>query len=178
MAEPTVGSPSRAVRAGVGAAVAVVVAVSAHAAAHGGFDPRWVGWTFLALLGPSWWAAGRRRSWAALAASQLAGQQLAHVVLGTAGPDAVATGHLVPTDAMLYAHLLGAALSATWLLWGERRAWAAARRWAAGVLDIPAADAPPPAEPVPARITLPGRARPETLRHAVVRRGPPVPADA
>ena len=53
--------PSRALRAALGAAVAVVVAVSAHAAGHGELDPAWAGWTFLALLGPSWWAAGRRR---------------------------------------------------------------------------------------------------------------------
>ena len=110
--------------------------------------------------------------------SQLAGQQLAHLVLSAAGSDAGAAAHLVPTDVMLYAHLLGAGLSATWLLWGERRAWAAARSWVVGVLD---AHRPPPA-PVPplARVGVraPGRPRRDALRHAVARRGPPASTTA
>lgn len=168
----TVVASARTGRAGLGAAVAVVVATCAHAAGHGSVDLRSSAWTFLALVGPAWWAAGRRRGWGALALSQLAGQQLAHVVLGFTASGSGTTGHLVPPDAMLYAHLLGAALSATWLLWGERRAWAAARRWTVRVLDVPG---PVPAPPPRARTetaTLRGRCD-DVLRHTVVRRGPP-----
>ncbi len=159
-------------RAGLGAAVAVVVATGAHVAGRGGVDLQSAAWTFLALIGPAWWAAGRRRGWGALAVSQLAGQQLAHLVLSTTGSDAGTAGHLLPTDVMLYAHLLGAALSATWLLWGERRAWTAARRWIAALLDAPGRTTapPPPVRPEP---VTPGGRRGDVLRHALVRRGPP-----
>jgi hypothetical protein len=166
--DPTVASPSRALRAGSGAAVAVVVAAGAHAAGRGGVDLQSAAWTFLALIGPAWWAAGRRRGWGALVVSQLAGQQLAHLILSTTGP----AGHVLPIDVMLYAHLLGAALSATWLLWGERRAWTAARRWIAGVLDAPGR-VPDPPPPTRTDAAAPGGRCGDVLRHALVRRGPP-----
>jgi hypothetical protein len=164
--------PSRALRAGLGAAIAVGFAVAFHAAAHGGVAATSATYVFLALLGPSWMLAGRERSWWMLALTQLGGQQVAHVVLSALAPDAA---HLVPADLMLYAHLVAAALSALWLWRGERQAWAAARRLVAAVLhrvEIPAAR--------PARTPIPPRAAegPHSLllRHAVLRRGPPLMA--
>lgn len=161
--------PSRALRAGLGAAIAVGFAVSFHATAHGAVSATSAACVFLALLGPSWSLAGRERNWYSLTLTQLGGQQIAHVVLSAHAPD----GHLIPADLMLYAHLAAAALSALWLWQGERRAWAAARRLVAAVLHHVLVLAPRPApKPVPS----PAAERPRALvlRHAVVRRGPPL----
>lgn len=164
-------SPPRALRAGAGAAVAVGVAVAAHRVGHGHVDVGAAAWTFLALAGPAWWLARRQRSWSALALTQLGGQQAAHLVLSAATP--MAHQH-VPPDAMLLAHLLAAALSAAWLVRGERRAWTALRRVAREVLRrILGAPRPPLrlAEVVaPADVPRPVE---RLLRHAVGRRGPP-----
>ncbi len=171
MPDPAAAPPPRALRAGLGAAVAVGIAVAAHAAGDGRVDAAGAGWTFLALVGPSWWLARRRRGWAALALTQLAGQQIAHVALSVGGS---AGAHLLPADVMLYAHLLGAAVSAWWLVRGERRAWAAVRRWAAVVLH-PAPSGPARPHAVAVRVPTPSRTGPRALRHVVVRRGPPLP---
>lgn len=168
-------TPPRALRAGAAAAVAVGVAVVAHGLGHGGVDAGAAAWVFAGLVGPSWWLARRERSWGALALTQLAGQQFAHVVLGAA---TVGGAHLLPMDLMLYAHLAAAALTGAWLRVGERRAWAAARRL--GQVLLPVLDACPltrPPGPAPLAVA-PVAARPRTLllRHTHARRGPPVPA--
>ena len=58
------------------------------------------------------------RGWGA----QLGAQQAVHIALSmsTGG-----SGH-VPQDLMIYAHVLAAALTGSWLRCAERRAWAAA----------------------------------------------------
>ena len=103
---------------------------------------------------------------------------MVHTLLSRAG-DAVEPG--LPVDVFLYGHVLAAVLVAVWLRRGEQRTWAAARRatrmvaawWARlvvllghGELPYPVA-APIVVSPVP----VPGR---PLLRHAVVRRGPPL----
>jgi hypothetical protein len=154
----------------------VLAAAGAHAACGGTVDLTGAGWAFAALAGPAWWVTGRERGWAMLAGAQLAAQQVAHVAM--AGPAAdVHAGGLLPMDLMLYLHLAAAALAAVWLRIGERRAWAAARAVlricvlvVAGplpVVGVPSTRCP--AAPV-------ARVRSALLRHALARRGPPVPA--
>jgi hypothetical protein len=163
--------PSGALRAGLAAGTAVGVASAAHGAGHGEFAVVGAVGAFVALLGPAWWLTRRERSWGAHALTQLAAQQAVHAALSvTAG----GSGHL-PNDLMLCAHLLAAALTGYWLRWGERRAWAAARRLLGGVLPprppTPRTAAPPPAVPAAAN-----RPPALVLRHTLARRGPPVPA--
>ncbi len=170
-------SPPRALRAGVGAAVAVGFAAVAHRVGHGQVDVGAAAWTYALLIGPAWWLARRQRSWGALAVTQLGGQQVAHLVLAAARPAAEAhheTSH-VPADAMLLAHLAAAALSAVWLVRGERRAWRALRRAFVTVLRRILGTPRPPLRAA-ARRTSGGVPRPvDGLRHVVSRRGPPRP---
>lgn len=164
--------PPTAFRAGLAAAVAVLVAAAAHAAAGGAVDLAGAGWTFAALTAPAWWLNRRERGWTVLAVAQLAAQQVAHVVL--AGP-----GHphgLLPMDLMLHVHLLAAALSAVGLRLGERRAWAASRAVVHTCLLLVTSPAPVSAPPAPRSadpIVAPATA---LLQHVVARRGPPHPA--
>lgn len=174
MLTPTADRPPRALRAGLAAALAVLAAMAAHTAGNGQVDPAGAAWAFAALVGPAWWLAGRRRGWSAIALTQLAGQQVAHLAMSTsaeAGPAHDPAG----SDLMLYAHLAAAALAGTWLWVGERRAWAAVRR----VLLVCAA----PPSPEPPSTTgqapfPPVRRHPDLgrLRHSLARRGPPRPA--
>ena len=113
-----------------------------------------------------------------IAGAQLAGQQVVHTLLSSA-TDVAAPGP--PVDAFVYGHVLAAALVAACLRRGEQRVWALARRAAhtlallwRRVLDLLSLGEPPrPHEVPPAPPTLPVP-RPPLLRHAVVRRGPPV----
>lgn len=167
--------PGRALRAGAAAAVAVVVAGLAHRAGGGTVDLTNSGWVFAALAGPAWWLAGRERGWILLALAQLAGQQAAHVVLTRPG-DVHGDG-LLPMDLMLHVHLAAAAVAALWLRWGERRAAAALREVVRSVLLAVAGVPVPVAPAVPVRPAPPAVAVPALLlRHALARRGPPVPA--
>jgi len=164
------GSP-RVVRAGLGAAVAAGVAVAAHAAGHGQVDAVGAGWAFVALVGPSWWLARRRRGWGVLALTQLAGQQIAHLMLSVG--DAVVP-HAVPADLMLYGHLLAAAVSAWWLMRGEPRAWAGLCRWVMALLRATALRLPSAPVVAALRQQRPASHDPRGLRHVVIRRGPPL----
>ena len=170
--------PHRLARALVLTCVAVAVGAAAHLLGRGAVDPIALAAAFPLLLGLSWPLTDRERGWLPIAGAQLAGQQVVHTLLSRAG-DAVEPG--LPVDVFLYGHVLAAVLVAVWLRRGEQRTWAAARRaarlvaawWARlvvllghGELPYPVT-APNAASPVP----LPGR---PLLRHAVVRRGPPV----
>jgi len=158
--------------------VAVAVGAAAHLLGRGAVDPIALAAAFPLLLGLLWPLTDRERGWLPIAGAQLAGQQVVHTLLSRAG-DAVEPG--LPVDVFLYGHVLAAVLVAVWLRRGEQRTWAAARRaarlvaawWARlvvllghGELPYPVT-APNAASPVP----LPGR---PLLRHAVVRRGPPL----
>ncbi|MCO1660160.1 hypothetical protein [Pseudonocardia humida] len=168
-------TPPRALRAGLAAGLAVAAAVLAHAAGGGSVDPGGAAWAFAALVAPAWWLARRERGWGAIALTQLGAQQLVHVLLSNAGEHAAHGAHvLVGADVMLYAHLAAAALTGAWLRWGERRAWAAVRRFLLVVLPHlpPVGAAPAVGLPCPP-VQHPAGA---LLRHAAPRRGPPVPA--
>jgi hypothetical protein len=133
--------PSGAARAGLAAGTAVGVAAAAHGIGQGQVNLLGVAWATAALLGPAWWLSRRERSWSAHALTQLAAQLAVHAALSGSASEAA---H-VPNDLMLYGHVVAAALTGCWLRWGERRAWAAARRLVSGVL--PTRPVPPPPAP-------------------------------
>lgn len=169
----------RVARAGVSAAAAVGLGMAGHALAGG--SPTLLGALLAALsvFVPSWLLAGRERGWSVIAVVQVAGQQVVHPLLVTASgaPEPSA----LPHDMMFFLHVVGALVMAVWLRLGERRAWAATRRlvarlvlWLSRLLATPPAPVPTPPRaqdgpPVP-------RPRPVLLRHALSRRGPPLPA--
>lgn len=170
--------PLRLLRAGASAAAAVVLGLAGHLAAGGAFTLAGTLLAFAAVLAPSWLLAGRERGWILIAAVQVGAQQVIHPLLAGVAPEPAA----LPHDVMFFLHVLGALAMATWLRLGERRAWAAARRLAARIVTWAVrflAGAARPAGPVvrrrPSRgvVALPAAV---LLRHAVVRRGPPLPA--
>jgi hypothetical protein len=160
-------------RVGFAAGLAVLAACLAHAAAGGPVDVAGAAWAFVGLLGPAWWLARRERGWGAIVLTQLGAQQLAHLVLAASAASAGHAGHVATSpDLMLYAHLVAAALAGAWLRAGERRAWAAVRRFLLVLV-------PPPALPWAAGLVRPAPRPPvaavgaRLLRHAMARRGPP-----
>lgn len=173
---PGGGVPHRLVRALASAAAATILGLAGHLLAGGAFT---VAGTLLAVavvLVPSWLLAGRERSWTFIAAVQVTAQQVIHPLLVGVAPEPGA----LPHDVMFFLHVLGALAMATWLRHGERRAWSAARRlagrvvaWAVLLLTGAPVPAGSVARPRPARaVALPAAV---LLRHAVVRRGPPLP---
>jgi hypothetical protein len=153
--------------------LAVGAAMLAHSAGNGNVDAAGAAWAFALLAGPAWWLGRRERGWGVIALTQLAAQQLAHLALSASGGEHA--GHLVSADLMLYAHLAAAALAASWLRLGERRAWAAAYRFLLVLAPMPAIPpGVPSAPPIPrGPVRRPGEV---LLRHALARRGPPLPA--
>ena len=170
--------PQRLQRALVLTCAAVVVGVAAHLLGGGTVEPVAVAAAFPVLLGLSWPLTHRERGWLPISGAQLAGQQVVHTLLSSA-TDAAAPAP--PVDAFVYGHVLAAVLVAVCLRRGEQRVWALARRAAhtlallwRRVLDLLSPGEPPrPHEVPPTPPTLPVP-RPPLLRHAVVRRGPPV----
>jgi hypothetical protein len=169
--------PHRFLRALALTGAAIAVGAAAHLLGGATVVPAALAVAFPVLLGLSWPLTGRERGWLPIAGAQLAGQQVVHTVLDRFG-EAVESG--LPVDLFLYGHVAAAALVAVWLRRGERRTWAAARRaarlvarWWARLLVLLRRGTPPrPAQPVAAPEPL--AHRPPLLRHAVVRRGPPV----
>jgi hypothetical protein len=169
--------PLRLVRAGASAGAATVLGLTGHIAAGGAFTLTGTLLAFAAVLAPSWLLAGRERGWTFIAAVQVVAQQVIHPLLTGVAPEPAA----LPHDVMFFLHVLGALAMAAWLRLGERRAWAAARRLAARILHWAIrflAGAARPAGPVvrprqSGTVALPVAV---LLRHAVVRRGPPLPA--
>ena len=157
---------------------AVAVGAAAHLVGGGAVDPIALAAAFPLLLGLSWPLTGRERGWLPIAGAQLAGQQVVHTLLSRAG-QAVESG--LPVDVFLYGHVLAAVLVAAWLRRGEQRTWAAARRaawmvaawWARLAVLLGHGELPYPvtAPILTSPVALPGH---PLLRHAVVRRGPPL----
>ena len=160
----------------------VAVGVGAHLLAGG---PVTIGGVVAAvpvLLGLFLSLTDRERGWLPIAGAQLAEQQVVHSLLelGASHMHAAPMSGAMPADLFFYGHFLAAALVATWLRCGERRAWAAARR---AVLAVAACwqhlltllghrpPSAPKAAPAVVTATLPRRHA--ALRHTVVRRGPP-----
>nr|WP_157553871.1 MFS transporter [Herbidospora sakaeratensis] len=164
------------------AAVCVVLAAVGHQAA-GGDGP-----TLAALavgmsgaFGAAFVFAGRERSPGVIAAVQVAAQVLLHELFTEGQTARVLTdpdhahGGLGVSLGMVVAHLTASLITAWWLARGEAALWSVLRRIGAGAWRV--LKAPPvPALPRPARVRAaavrPGPLRP--LRHAVVRRGPPL----
>jgi hypothetical protein len=173
-------APHRAARALVLTCTAVAVAVGAHVAGGGAVDVGGIAAAFPVLLGLVWSLTDRERGWLPIAGAQLAGQQVVHSILEW-GSHPAAGADALPADMVFYAHIAAAALLAAWLRCGERRVWAAARRairavaahvrFLLGLLGYRAPEDPRPSRP--RSTTLPAYAR-TLLRHAVIRRGPPV----
>jgi hypothetical protein len=169
--------PHRFLRALVLSGAAVAVGAGAHVLGGAAVDPIALAAAFPVLLGLSWPLTRRERGWLPVAGAQLAGQQVVHTLLSRAG-DAIEPG--LPVDLFLYGHVAAALLVAVWLRRGERRTWAAARRaaetvarwWARVFVLLVRVTRPRPVQPVtPPEPLVP---RSPLLRHAVVRRGPPV----
>ena len=133
------------------------------------------------LVALAWPLTDRERGWLPILGVQLAGQQAAHVLfqLGADGHDSSAA---VSTDAWFCGHVLTAVVVTAWLRHGERRTWAAARRAARtlsrhwrrllALFEQPATFSPG----VPAPVHRPPAPTSRSLRHSLVRRGPPRPA--
>ncbi len=170
--------PHRVARAFVLTCTAVAAGIGAHLLGGGALSLGGVAAAFPVLLAFVWSLADRERGWLPIAGAQLAGQQAVHSILaGGAHP----AGGGLPADLLLYAHVLAAALMAAWLRCGERRAWAAARRAVRAVAAqvrflVSLLGYQPPARPEHVPPPSTGLPAPPwiLLRHAVVRRGPPV----
>ena len=176
---PTVMPPHRLARALVLTGTTALVGVGAHVAGGGTISLAAVG-ALPVLFGLVWPLTDRERGWLPIAGAQLAGQQVVHSVLEWTA-HSVPSPVGLPSDVFLYLHVVAAALLAAWLRCAERRAWEGARRAVlvvaahlrvlAGLLGFhaPTAPPPPPAESsgLPELVDV-------LLRHAVVRRGPPV----
>jgi hypothetical protein len=189
----------RTARAVVFATVCVTLATLGHVLASGVPVPVWSAMTgFAAVLGVTMMLAGHERSLATILGGLLGGQFALHTLFAAASDP---MGHHAPEThaamadgaapaahggnglAMTLAHCVAALVAAWWLRRGERAAWGLARQVAAlanrpirlllALLAVEPAE--PPARPhrtapAPAAITATGR----SLRHQVVRRGPPL----
>jgi hypothetical protein len=176
--------PARLPRALALAGAAALIGTGSHVLGGGAVHVAGLCGALTVLLALAWPLTGRERSWLAILGVQLVGQLAGHALLqlGDVGHHLSRGG--VPADAWFYGHVATAVVVSTWLRHAERRTWAGARR-AATVLAArwrrlvallaERPDAPPPALAalVVDRPLAPGR---HALRHAVVRRGPPLPA--
>jgi hypothetical protein len=162
-------------------AAALGTAVAGHTLGGGALDPGAVLLAVFALAAPAWWLARDERGWERLAAAQLALQLVAHVVFSTVEPGAHA-GHDdgAGPGLMLVAHLVSAAVAAAWLRRGEQRARALAVRALAQLFALVGAllvGTRPQTSAAPVRPRSTPSSRVSTLlRHAIVHRGPPLPA--
>lgn len=184
-------SLSRLIRAGVFAAVCVGVSAVGHASqsehelsAQGAL----VG--FAMMFAAGWALSTRERGGAAITAWMLWGQLALHFVFSAVpepGPHPSHPGAALTAAAaadasagMLAAHVAAALVCAVWLRRGEAAAFTLAhalRTLLAGALWLlgPFPTAPYPRPEQPRRAFDPQRGTGVTLRHVVVRRGPPVP---
>ncbi|MER6383397.1 hypothetical protein ACWDBD_34600 [Streptomyces sp. NPDC001118] len=189
----------RGLRAAVFAAVCVLLAAAGHGLAMGDMPPLWADAAgFLGVFALGWSLGERERSLAGIGAAMLLTQVALHIGFDaahrtprTAAPPghamahsmaamhSHATAHPHSTAHATAAHLLAALVASWWLRRGEAALWSVLRRtvtlvpglaawWRDAPLPAPAPHAPRvPAGPEPRRRT--------PLRHAVSRRGPPVP---
>ncbi|NAS20675.1 MFS transporter [Herbidospora sp. NEAU-GS84] len=183
---PSAGLALRFARSVSFAAVCVVLAALGHQAAGG--DGPTVGALAVAMLGAfgaAFALAGRERSPGVIAGVQVAAQvvlhelftegQTARVLIGPLTDPGHDHGGFGVSVGMVLAHLTASLVTAWWLARGEAALWAVLRRLGVGawrVLRTPPVPALPRQVRVRAAFVLPAHVRP--LRHAVVRRGPPL----
>ncbi|MEW9534306.1 MFS transporter [Microbispora sp. NPDC049125] len=179
--------PLRLARSAAFAVVCVILGVGAHRFAGGaGPDPGVLLVGVLVVMAGATALAGRERPPAAVIGLLVAAQVFLHELLGTAGiPPVSGDPHshaLSVRVGMLTAHLTAALLTGWWLSRGETALWSILRRLGAGALRALApliallrADLSGARGPRLVRFARAGTPRPRCLlRHAVVRRGPPV----
>lgn len=193
----------KSLRAAVFAAVCVLLAAAGHGLAMGDMPPLWADAAgFLAVFALGWTLGKRERSLPGIGAAMLLTQAGLHLGFDAAHPvsgrsampghtmaamhmhatastpaHAAALPHL--TAHATAAHLLAALAASWWLRRGEAALWSLLRR--AGTL-VPGLVAwwcdtalPTPVDHAPRVPTAPRPPRPTLLRHALRRRGPPVP---
>jgi hypothetical protein len=189
----------RSLRAAVFAAVCVLLAAAGHGLATGATPLLWAdGAGFLVVFGMGWLLGGRERTLPGIGAAMLATQAGLHLGFDLARPRAgmamagmahmpgQAMAPMPQTQAMtphaVAAHVGAALVAAWWLRRGEAALWSLLR-WAVAFVPGLVAWWRDASAPLRARTTgRPGRAAAEAaplrqllLRHAVSRRGPPVP---
>ncbi|WP_433421104.1 MFS transporter [Microtetraspora malaysiensis] len=125
--------------------------------------------------------AGRERSRATITGLLAAAQLFLHLLLGRAAlPDGLPAPqhtHRLGVDAgMVAAHLVATLVTGWWLARGETAVWSLLRRLGASALRLltPAATPAAPHVPLPRAAAAPAPLTGRTLRHTLVRRGPPV----
>lgn len=184
----------RVLRAAVFAAMCVLLAAAGHGLAMGDMPPLWADAAgFLGVFTLGWVLGGRERSLGGIGGAMLLTQAALHF-----GFDAAhrTSGHMaMPGHSMAAmhtpaaaphltahvtaAHLLAALAASWWLRRGEAALWSLLRRAAALVPGLVAwwrdTPLPAPARHAPRVPAAPEPPRPALLRHAVCRRGPPVP---
>ncbi|WP_369393431.1 hypothetical protein AB5J72_42180 [Streptomyces sp. CG1] len=179
----------RGLRAAVFAAVCVLLAAAGHGLALGDMPPLWADAAgFLGVFALGWSLGRRERSLAGIGAVMLltqavlhAGFDAAHHTTRTAAMPghSMAAMHAPATAHATAAHLLAALVASWWLRRGEAALWSLLRRTVTFVPGLAAwwrdAPLPAPAPHAPRVPADPGPPRRTPLRHAVSRRGPPVP---
>ncbi|MEV0349852.1 MFS transporter [Nonomuraea sp. NPDC050680] len=122
--------------------------------------------------------AGRERAPVPIAVLLGSAQVLLHALFSWhAAPAPMPPGHRPATDiGMVLCHLTATLVTGWWLARGETALWALLRRLAVRLLLVlPSCPVYPLTPPAPA-YRSPGGPYDSVLRHAVVRRGPPLPA--
>ncbi|WP_234538247.1 hypothetical protein [Streptomyces shenzhenensis] len=195
----------RSLRAAVFAAVCVLLAAAGHGLAMGDMPPLWADAAgFVVVFGLGRALAGRERGLPEIGVGMLLTQAGLHLGFDgaravTPAPAPAMTmahmrmgGHAVAGTAQPYphlhvltahatvAHVVAALVASWWLRRGEAALWSLLRRTAALVPGLAAwwHDAPLPAPADGRRPAPAGPIRPRpllALRHAVSRRGPPIP---
>ncbi|GII55261.1 hypothetical protein Pth03_36500 [Planotetraspora thailandica] len=187
--------PLRLVRSAAFTVVCVLLAVAAHVFSGGARPaPQALAAGGLIVIAAATALAGRERPPAAVMGLLVAAQVMLHqlfAVSGQAHPATVIHRHgsgLSEGLGMALAHLTAATITGWWLAQGEAALWSVLRRagdQAAHRLSAvfrPAAITGRPASsrttPAPPAWPYEGAGRGEALRHAVIRRGPPVVSSA
>lgn len=159
-----------------------MLAAVGHQAAGGNGPTLWaLGAGMAGVFGGAYALAGRERSHGVIAGVLVVVQALLHELF-TEGQTARVLidpdhghGGLGVSLGMVLAHLTASLITAWWLARGEAALWAVLRRLGVGawrVLKAPAPPSLPRQARVRATAVLPSSVRP--LRHAVIRRGPPL----
>ncbi|HVK23758.1 MAG TPA: hypothetical protein VM677_20580 [Actinokineospora sp.] len=171
--------PARGKRTAITLVTALVAGAVGHVLAGGTWSGPGITTAAALLLLPSWLMTVREQRFPAIAALLAGGQLSTHVTLtlmaGAAHAGHVSSADPTPAPAMLLAHATATLLLAWWIRRGERRVFAGLRRL---LRTLCAVGVEPPVRPSarPAFAEAAVLARVTSLRHAVVLRGPPVPA--
>lgn len=169
--------PLRLARSALFAAVCVTLAALAHWFAGGTLPgPGQIALGAGVVTAITAVAAGREREPVLIAVLLGSAQLLLHALFSWHAP--MTPGHGLASDVeMELCHLTAMLVTGCWVARGETALWSVLRRLAVRVMLI-LAPCPirPPASPTPAYLAPSGIPYESLLRHAVVRRGPPLPA--